>query len=192
APLQAKLLRALQEREIRRVGENRARRLDVRVVSATARDLEREVEAGRVREDLSYRLHVAVIALPPLRARGRGLAPPARHFLARGSRDFSRGRLTFAPETLSILSAHSWPGNVRELLNVVSQAAALAAPGAVVGPDLLPEDLRRRKAAEPEAGNYRARVNRHRRGLVWGALQRAGGNRSKGRRGPGLSATALA
>ena len=192
APLQAKLLRALQEREIRRVGENRARRLDVRVVSATARDLEREVEAGRFREDLYYRLHVAVIALPPLRDRGRDVALLARHFLERCSRDFSRGRLAFAPETLSILSAHSWPGNVRELQNVVSQAAALAAPGAVVGPDLLPEDLRRRKAAELEAGNYRARVNRHRRGLVCEALERAGGNRSKAARDLGLSRQALA
>jgi DNA-binding NtrC family response regulator len=191
APLQAKLLRALQEREIRRVGENRSRRLDVRVVSATSRELEREVEAGRFREDLYYRLHVAVIALPPLRDRGRDVVLLARHFLERCSRDFSRGRLAFAPETLSILSTHSWPGNVRELQNVVSQAAALAAPGAVVGPDLLPEELRRRKAGNPDAGNYRARVDRHRRGLVCEALERAGGNRSKAARDLGLSRQAL-
>ena len=191
-PLQAKLLRALQEREIRRVGENRARRLDVRVVSATSRDLERDVEAGRFREDLYYRLHVAVIALPSLRERGRDTQLLARHFLSRCSREYGRGNLSFAPETLAALSRHGWPGNVRELQNVVSQAAALAEPGAVVGPELLPEPLRRGKRAltsGPE--NYRARVDEHRRGLILEALERTAGNRSRAARDLGLSRQAL-
>jgi transcriptional regulator with PAS, ATPase and Fis domain len=190
-PLQAKLLRALQEREVRRVGENRPRRLDVRVVSATSRNLEREVEAGRFREDLFYRLHVAVIALPPLRERGRDAQLLARHFLSRYGREYGRGDLVFAPETLSALASHSWPGNVRELQNVVAQAAALADSGGVVGPALLPETLRRGKRGLNGTENYRTRVDEHRRGLIADALERAGGNRSRAARDLGLSRQAL-
>ena len=190
-PLQAKLLRALQEREIRRVGENRPRRVDIRVVSATSRDLESEVEAGRFREDLYYRLHVAVIALPPLRERGRDVALLARHFLERCSRDFGRGRLSLAPETLAALSGHAWPGNVRELQNAVSQAAALAPAGAAIGPELLPASIRRRETGAASE-SYRARVDEHRRGLIHEALARASGNRSRAARDLGLSRQALA
>ncbi len=190
-PLQAKLLRALQEREIRRVGENRPRRLDVRVVSATSRNLEREVEAGRFREDLYYRLHVALIALPPLRERGRDGQLLARHFLSRYGREYGRGELSFAPEALAALSSHSWPGNVRELQNVVSQAAALAESGGVVPLALLPEPLRRERRGPAGGENYRARVDEHRRGLIAEALERAGGNRSRAARDLGLSRQAL-
>lgn len=190
-PLQAKLLRALQEREVRRVGENRPRRLDVRVVSATSRNLEREVEAGRFREDLYYRLHVAVIALPPLRERGRDGQLLARHFLSRYGREYGRGDLSFAPETLAALSAHTWPGNVRELQNVVAQAAALAESGGMVPPSLLPEPLRGEKRVVAGRENYRARVDRHRRGLISEALERAGGNRSRAARDLGMSRQAL-
>jgi transcriptional regulator with PAS, ATPase and Fis domain len=190
-PLQAKLLRALQEREVRRVGENRPRRLDVRVVSATSRNLEREVEAGRFREDLFYRLHVAVIALPPLRERGRDAQLLARHFLSRYGREYGRGDLVFAPETLAALASHSWPGNVRELQNVVAQAAALADSGGVVGPALLPETLRRGRRGGNGTESYRTRVDEHRRGLIAEALERAGGNRSRAARDLGLSRQAL-
>ena len=190
--LQAKLLRALQEREIRRVGENRPRHLDVRVVSATSRDLERDVESGGFRADLYYRLHVAVIALPALRERGGDLTRLARHFLSRCAREYGRGALTFAPETLSALCAHGWPGNVRELQNVVSQAAALAERGAVVGPELLPGPLRRgRRAASSGSEKYRARMDEHRRGLILEALERTGGNRSQAARDLGMSRQAL-
>jgi transcriptional regulator with PAS, ATPase and Fis domain len=189
-PLQAKLLRTLQEREIRRVGENRPRQVDVRVVSASSRHLEREVEAGRFREDLFYRLHVAVISLPPLRDRARDAQLLARHFLSRYAREYGRGDLTFAPETLAALSAHSWPGNVRELQNVVAQAAALAERGGVVAPELLPEPLRR-SGRRADTENYRARVDQHRRGLIAEALERSGGNRSRAARDLGLSRQAL-
>jgi transcriptional regulator with AAA-type ATPase domain len=190
-PLQAKLLRALQEREIRRVGENRARRLDVRVVSATSRNLEREVEAGRFREDLYYRLHVAVIALPPLRERGRDSQLLARHFLSHYAREYGRVNVSFAPETLAALCAHCWPGNVRELQNVVAQAAALAESGATISPALLPETLRRPKHPVESRETYRTRVDQHRRSLIVDALERAGGNRSRAARDLGLSRQAL-
>ena len=191
-PLQAKLLRALQDREIRRVGENRTRRIDARVVSATSRDLAREVEAGRFREDLYYRLHVAVVALPPLRDRGRDVTHLARHFLVEYAREYSRGALRWAPEALSAIAAYSWPGNVRELQNAVAQAAALAEKDATVTLAHLPEALAGERRGSRSTQNYRSRLDAHRRGLIAAALERAGGNRSRAARDLGLSRQALA
>jgi two-component system response regulator AtoC len=190
-PLQAKLLRALQEREIRRVGESRTRRVDVRVVSATARDLGAEVRAGRFREDLYYRLHVAVIPLPPLRRRGKDVLLLARHFLERYAREYSRGSLEFAPGALAAIGAHGWPGNVRELQNAVSQAAALSGPDGVVSASLLPESVRQTRDPSGSPVDYRSRVDAHRRDLICEALQRTGGNRSRAARDLGLSRQAL-
>ncbi|HEU5251687.1 MAG TPA: sigma 54-interacting transcriptional regulator, partial [Thermoanaerobaculia bacterium] len=192
AALQAKLLRALQEREIRRVGENRARAVDLRVVSATSRDLAKEVEAGRFREDLYYRLHVGIIALPPLRDRGRDAVILARHFLDRYAAEFGRGPLRFTPEAQAALLVHQWPGNVRELQNAICQAAALAEPGGAVSAELFPPTIRR--ASRPAAaagGDYRTRIAAHRRRLVREALERTGGNRSRAARELGLSRQAL-
>jgi len=191
-PLQAKLLRALQEREIRRVGENRARPVDVRVVSATSRDLARRVEAGEFREDLFYRLHVAVIRLPSLKDRGRDALLLARHFLEDFAREYGRGRLTLTPEAAASILAYSWPGNVRELQNAVSQAAALCDGAGCVGPGLLPERVRQgARLAEAPPGDYRARLDAHRRDLIADALGRAGGNRTRAARQLGLSRQAL-
>ncbi|MEP6769767.1 MAG: sigma 54-interacting transcriptional regulator [Acidobacteriota bacterium] len=187
---QAKLLRALQDREIRRVGENKARRIDVRVVSATSRDLAREVDAGRFREDLYYRLHVAVVRLPPLRERGRDVLLLARHFLALAGREYDRGDLDLAPDAAAALLAHAWPGNVRELQSAVGQAAALA-EGGRIGLALLPEAVRRSaRPGDPRHG-YRSRVDAHRRDLIMEALDRAGGNRSRAARELKLSRQAL-
>src|SRR5262249_7945994 len=188
-PLQAKLLRALQAKEIRRVGENRARPIDVRVVSATSRSLDEAVERGVFREDLYYRLHVPVISLPPLRARGRDIPLLARHFLARFAREYGRGQLQFAPETLTALSSHSWPGNVRELQNVVAQAAALAEVDGTVTPALLPEPLRRERRV-PRNKGYRPPHDAHRPGLLPDALEKTGGNRTPAPRDLGLSTPA--
>jgi two-component system response regulator AtoC len=189
-PLQAKLLRSLQEREVRRVGENRGRAVDVRVVSATSRNLAREVEAGRFREDLFYRLHVATIALPPLSERGRDAILLARYFLDRYGKEFGRGLLRLTPEAQAALLAHRWPGNVRELQNAICQAAALAEKDGAVSADLLPPAVRR--AARPGVEtDYRSRVAAHRRRLVREALERSGGNRSRAARDLGLSRQAL-
>jgi two-component system response regulator AtoC len=191
AALQVKLLRALQEKELRRVGENRARPIDVRVVSATSRDLARDVENGRFREDLFYRLHVAVIRLPPLRERGRDALLLARHFLARYAGDYGKGSLSLAPETAAAIAAHAWPGKVRELQNAMAQAAALCDASSVVTPAMLPEAVRPRRMGAVRAGGYRARVDAHRRDLIADALDRAGGNRSRAARELGLSRQAL-
>ena len=191
AALQPKLLRALQEREIRRVGENRARAIDVRVVSATSRDLSRDVEAGRFREDLYYRLHVALVRLPPLRERGRDALLLARHFLERAAREYGRGPLRLTPEAGAALAAYTWPGNVRELQNAMAQAAALCEGDGLVTVALLPDAVRGARRAEAPAGDYRTRVDAHRRDLITDALDRTGGNRSRAARNLGLSRQAL-
>ena len=188
--LQSKLLRALQDREIRRVGENRSRRIDVRVVSATSRDLGREVEAGRFREDLYYRLHVAAITLPPLRDRGRDVLCLARHFLDSFGREYARAALRLAPEAARALTSHSWPGNVRELQNAMAQAAALAEADGVVGLPQLPEAVRP-APCRARSETYRSRLDAHRKSLISDALARAEGNRSLAARDLGLSRQAL-
>ena len=193
-PLQAKLLRALQERELRRVGENRTRPIDVRVVSATSRDLAREVEAGRFREDLYYRLHVALIRLPALRERGRDVLLLSRFFLDKYAREYGRGELRLAPESAAAIGAYGWPGNVRELQNAMAQAAALAESGGLVTPVLLPDAVRPVRVPARDGartGDYRARVDAHRRDLIADALDKAGGNRSRAARELGLSRQAL-
>jgi DNA-binding NtrC family response regulator len=138
AVLQAKLLRALQAREVVRVGENSPRTVDVRVVAATNRDLEAEVKAGRFREDLYYRLDVVRIHLPPLRARREDVPDLAEHFLKVAAARHGLGVTGFTREAMDALRAYPFPGNVRELENAVEQAVVLAR-GSVVGVDDLPE-----------------------------------------------------
>jgi transcriptional regulator with GAF, ATPase, and Fis domain len=141
AALQAKLLRTLQEGEIQPVGSPRARRVDVRVVCATNRDLEGLVRTGRFRQDLFFRLNVVALRLPPLRERREDLEPLARYFLDRDARELRRPISGFAPAALARLRSYDWPGNVRELRNAVRYAALLAA-GPLVGEVDLPEYLR--------------------------------------------------
>jgi two-component system response regulator HydG len=144
--IQVKLLRVLQERKFERVGGEESIDVDVRVVSATHRDLARMVAEGRFREDLYYRLHVLPIRLPPLRERPGDVEELARTFLARASPRLSRRVAGFSPEALDLLRRHRWPGNVRELQNVIEQALVFAEGTEVMAADL-PEGLRR--ASEP-------------------------------------------
>jgi two-component system response regulator AtoC len=122
--LQAKLLRVLQEGEIRRVGDQKTRRVDVRVLAATARDLAAEAAVGRFREDLFYRLNVVAIELPPLRERTEDIAPLARHFVARLAQRFGRA-LALNDAVIAWLEAQEWRGNVRELENAIERAVVL-------------------------------------------------------------------
>lgn len=139
--LQAKLLRVLQERQIRRVGGNRLIAVDVRVISATNRDLAAAVKRAEFREDLFYRLNVISIPLPPLRER-KGDIPLITHHYLRKYADGSGKRITgVAPETLALLEAHEWPGNVRELQNVIERAVVLAEHDTILPGDL-PEHIR--------------------------------------------------
>ncbi len=136
---QVKLNRALQEKEIRRVGSNEAVAVDVRIIAATHRDLRAEVAAGRFREDLFYRLHVFPVPLPPLRERPEDVPLLAAHFLEKHARAFRRDVTGFEPEALEALQRQPWPGNVRELENAVERAVAVAQGTAVSRADLPPE-----------------------------------------------------
>jgi two-component system response regulator GlrR len=125
--LQAKLLRALQERQVRPVGSTQNLDIDVRVISATHRNLEAEMAAGNFREDLYYRLNVVALTLPPLVERREDIPPLANHFLAVLVEKYKKNINGFAPEALELLVSAAWPGNVRQLYNVVEQAVALCA-----------------------------------------------------------------
>jgi DNA-binding NtrC family response regulator len=134
-PLQAKLLRALQDGEVRRVGEARATAVDVRLLCATHADLRRAVAERRFREDLYYRIKVFSLELPPLRERRDDVLPLANHFLGQEGHPGAIGK-----EAQAVLLGHRWPGNVRELQNAMRHGAALA-PGRALGPEHLPGDL---------------------------------------------------
>jgi DNA-binding NtrC family response regulator len=134
--LQVKLLRAIQDEQVSRVGGSRPIDLDFRLIAATQRDLDKETRAGRFRQDLYYRLNIINIALPPLRDRPEDIPPLVRHFIGRkGWPD-----IKFSDEAVRALAAYSWPGNVRELENVVERAVVLAG-GPVIEPDDLPIDI---------------------------------------------------
>ncbi|MDO3377059.1 sigma-54-dependent transcriptional regulator [Geoalkalibacter halelectricus] len=152
AALQAKLLRVLQEGEFIPVGATRPKRVDVRFIAATNKDLEKEVAAGRFREDLFYRLNVIGLSLPPLRERGADIEPLARHFLGKMAVKTASAVRRIDPEAIAALRAYSWPGNVRELENVIERGTILA-EGEVLTPDALPLKLTRDvRVAAPEAG----------------------------------------
>ncbi|MFL5579201.1 MAG: sigma-54 interaction domain-containing protein [Gemmatimonadaceae bacterium] len=137
-PLQGKLLRALEERAIRRVGGTRTIPVDVRIVAATHVNLLAEVRAGRFREDLYYRLNVVPIELPPLRARPGDVVPLARHFLARFASEYGIPAPRLTPAAERVLAARPWPGNVRELRNAVERALLLAAGDVIDAADVEP------------------------------------------------------
>ena len=129
--LQGKLLRVLQESEFERVGDDVTRSVDVRVVAATNRDLEREIVDGRFREDLFYRLSVFPVEVPPLRDRGDDVIQLAQDFLEKTCKDFGREPMTLTRGQAGKLRRYDWPGNVRELKNVIERAIILS-PGNVL------------------------------------------------------------
>ena len=146
-PLQPKLLRVLQEHEVRPLGASRSERIDVRVIAATNRDIESSLAAGDFREDLYYRLNVIQVQIPPLRARTDDVLPLALHFLARSATRAGKALRGFSEAANKILLGHHWPGNVRELENVVERAVALC-DREIVGPEDLPPALRERKGQD--------------------------------------------
>jgi two-component system response regulator AtoC len=188
-PLQVKILRFLQEGEVRRVGDTRSVRVDVRVVAATARDLGADVASGRFREDLFYRLNVVPIRIPPLRERSEDIPALADHFLKQtGERLQINRSLTFSVEAMRALIAYPWPGNVRELENLVERAVVLTDVG-TIGLEALPGHIRN----GGETGGPRSVLNldglsikRNQRELeltlISRALEATGGNRTRAAR----------
>ena len=180
--LQVKLLRVLQEGEIRRVGSARPSTVDVRVLAATNRDLEQEVKQGRFREDLYYRLSVVTLRVPPLRERREDIPVLALHALKRAQRSGARAT-SLSEEALHQLEQYDWPGNVRELENTLEHAA-LYARGSVISPDDLPE-----RFIKPAGSKRETRIRSifedlpsldelERRYLVY-VLQQVGGSRTR-------------
>ncbi|HEU4697824.1 MAG TPA: sigma-54 dependent transcriptional regulator [Gemmatimonadales bacterium] len=178
--LQPKLLRALEQAEIRRLGATQPQAVDVRVLAATNRDLEQEVEQGRFRDDLFWRLNVLQLHVPPLRERVPDIPPLAEHFLARAT-DGVVGPRRISRETMSLLTAYPWPGNVRELRNAIQRAATLAS-GDEVTPDDLPPRIRQAgQVASLIAAASRRQVTLHEveRLYILEVLRHTGGNRSR-------------
>ncbi|HWI20137.1 MAG TPA: sigma-54-dependent Fis family transcriptional regulator [Vicinamibacterales bacterium] len=175
AAMQVKLLRVLQEHEIRRVGENRTKTVDVRVLAATHRDLAAEVAAGRFRQDLYYRLRVIEIHIPPLRERPDDVLPMARRFLSETAARLKLPVTGLTPRAADQLTKWSWPGNVRELQNVIERAIVLAR-GNRIEIDDLPEEVRRLDAGTTNERRSLADVERDH---IQRVLDSVGGNKTK-------------
>jgi NtrC-family two-component system response regulator AlgB len=151
--LQANLLRFLQEKQFERLGENRTRRADVRIVGATNRNLEEEVKAGRFREDLFFRLNVVQIILPPLRERREDIPLLARRFLDFFARQARRPTPELSTAAFDALLSYAWPGNIRELRNVLERAVILW-PAQIIEPEALPEQIVSQASAAPVLGGH--------------------------------------
>jgi len=176
--LQVKLLRVLQEREIRPLGSDRPRKVDVRILAATNKNLQDEVERGNFREDLFYRLNVISIRVPPLRDRPDDILPLSEHFLQKYARKMGLPRLQLDPSAFQCLLNYPWPGNVRELENAIQRAVALA-NGDVLRPEDLPDAVRGEAAGRApiaEAGSTLEAVERR---YILQVLEEQGGNRGR-------------
>jgi transcriptional regulator with GAF, ATPase, and Fis domain len=186
---QAKLLRVLQQQEVRRVGESFSRKVDVRIVSAVNRDMSREAAAGRFRQDLLYRLDVIRIRVPPLRERPEDIPLLAQHFWRLLAPRVGT-RASLAHSTITTLARYSWPGNVRELQNVMSALAVAAPPHGQVRSSLLPSVISGSLTASLPTRLAEARMEFERR-FIEMALARAGGRRAGAARELGLSRQGL-
>jgi transcriptional regulator with PAS, ATPase and Fis domain len=193
--LQAKLLRALQEGEIRPVGSTQAKQVNVRIVAATNRNLESEVKAGRFREDLYYRLKVFPLRVPPLRERRDDIAPLAIFFLTRYTREMAKSVRGFAQETLEILSSYDFPGNVRELENEVQRLVIQAEDDGFITPELLSPRVRQIESVLVNAGaakgSLKEMVDQVERHILIEALREHGNNKTAAARTLGITREGL-
>ncbi|MFN0061988.1 MAG: sigma-54-dependent transcriptional regulator [Myxococcaceae bacterium] len=192
--IQVRLLRVLQEKQVKPVGSSQEVPFHARMLAATNRNLEAEVKAGRFREDLFYRLNVISLELPPLRERSGDIPLLANHFLAQVAQELARPKLRFAPTTLELLSAYRFPGNVRQLQNIVERAATLADKD-ILDPETLPPALRGESdtgSAAPEVPmgegfSLERWLDERERAFLQTALSRAGGVRVRAAQLLGLS-----
>ena len=187
--MQVKLLRVLQEREVRRVGENRTRPINVRVLAATNRDLLADVHGARFRQDLYYRLRVVEVVVPPLRERREDILPLARQLLAGAARRFGKKAPALVPEAANLLLRYTWPGNVRELENALERAVALARSDRIEIEDL-PAEVGLPPPTIQTADEIRtlAEVERD---YIAAALRASGGNRANAAARLGIGAATL-
>jgi DNA-binding NtrC family response regulator len=191
--LQVKLLRAIEEGEIRPLGTTEVRKVDVRIISATHRDLAAALEEGTFRQDLLYRLNTVTLSMPPLRRRKVDIAFLAQHFAEEFGERLAR-RVTLDEDFLEVLTQHDFPGNVRELRNAVERAIALSAPGEAVSARHLPPSfgaLPAGPARLPSTGTLRDRIEQVEIHAIRETLQHCGGNRSRTAEALGLSRLGL-
>lgn len=199
-PLQAKLLRVLQEKEVERLGESRPIKFDARVIVATNANLKKMVKEGTFREDLFYRLNVLPIVLPPLRERREDIPLLARHFLERSCRINHLPGKRFGQEAMRRLMAYQWPGNIRELENATEHAVALSGPDEEITEAMLPPSVLEGQTDDfllppvniPDEGlNFTSIVSQLERELISRCLQKTGGNKRRAARLLQLSRTTL-
>jgi len=189
--LQAKLLRIIQEREFERVGGNKHIHVDIRIIAATNRDLQQDVQEGRFREDLFFRLNVVTIPLPPLREKKEDIPALAELFLRRCCRILKKSPMKLSAEAMKHLMSYHWPGNVRELANLIERAVILSK-----GTEIVPEDLPLLRIKDSDAessqeSNYHEAVRSYQKDVIRRALQSTGGNQAKAARLLGLQRTYL-
>jgi transcriptional regulator with PAS, ATPase and Fis domain len=190
--IQTKLLRFLQEREFERVGGTEVIRVDVRIIAATNRDLEKAVQTGQFRADLFYRLNVVPIVLPPLRERKEDIPALVRYFVQRFGRESKKNFTDVSQDALEKLLANDWPGNVRELANVLERAVVLGQPP-MIELDDLPETIVILKSAHrsPSGKSYYEMIEDCRRQVISAALAQTQGNQAAAARILGLQRTYL-
>ncbi|MFI5184553.1 MAG: sigma-54-dependent transcriptional regulator [Vicinamibacteria bacterium] len=186
--VQPKLLKALEDKRIRRLGEVRDRHVDLRLIAATHQDLERLVREGKFRSDLYYRINTIVLVVPPLRQRREDIALLARHLLEKGSREMGRGSVALSADAMRALEAHSWPGNVRELRNVLERALLVCERGAIEV-----RDLRFAIGGSPEPGGGEApqTLEEIERRAIEDAVRAEGGNLEAAAKRLGISRSGI-
>ncbi|MEQ1758624.1 MAG: sigma-54 dependent transcriptional regulator [Vicinamibacterales bacterium] len=197
-PLQTKLLRALQEREVERLGESKPMKVDIRVIAATNTDLRTLVKAGTFREDLYYRLNVIPVTLPPLRDRREDIPLLAQHFAKKSCKENGIAYKPIGQETLRSLMSYDWPGNIRQFENAIEHAVAMSLTATEIRPEALPEDVRMRRQTSdmmpslsiPDEGvNFTSIVSKLERDLILRCLEKTGGNKRQAARLLNLSRT---
>jgi transcriptional regulator with PAS, ATPase and Fis domain len=196
APLQAKLLRVLQDHRFERVGGTQPIHADIRIIAATNRDLGSAVQDGRFREDLYYRLNVVSLTLPPVRERREDVPLLARHFVAAYAAETKKPVRGITAEAMDLLMGHLWPGNVRELANAIERAVVLCG-----GPEIGPEDLALTVPAAPRLAtplplsapgrDFQTQVETFKQTIIKAALRETGGNQTKAAELLGLQRTHL-
>jgi DNA-binding NtrC family response regulator len=186
ANIQVHLLRVLEEKEFTRVGGNEPVRVDVRVISATNKDLRKAIEKQEFREDLYYRLNVVNIELPPLRERKEDVPLLAEHFLHKFAMENQKEIAEFSPEAMELVLDYDWPGNVRELENAIERAVILAKDSIITIADLPQENLSPTYSTTP-----RKNLKEVEKGHIWKILRETGENYSEAARILGISRMTL-
>jgi DNA-binding NtrC family response regulator len=192
--IQVKLLRILQDRELERLGSNKTRQVDVRVIAATNADLRKALESGTFREDLFYRLNVMPITIPPLRERSQDIPALAARFVRKFSQELGSAVDSISPEAVGVLRVYRWPGNIRQLENVIERSILLCQGTTLEARDIRLDTASEQRQAEIAAGHFLPEgmtLDEYEQSILREALRRANGNKSQAARMLGLTRNAL-